>query len=100
MSKSTKTKKTSAKKPKDETTDLMVNQLPNEDFQALKIAVLERQNAQLGLQNLQQQLQTANTQLQDAQKKFETTVNTINTKYHLDPEKDRIDINTGAITRG
>lgn len=98
MSKSTK--KISAKKPKDETTDLLVNKLPNEDFQALKISVLERQNAQLALQNLQQQLQAANTQLQDAQKAFETTVTTINKKYHLDPQKDRIDINTGAITRG
>jgi hypothetical protein len=97
MSKSTK--KSSAKKPKNEAPE-PINQLPKEEHQALQIVVLERNNAQLAFQNLQQQLQAASERVQEKQSAFEKAVTTLNSKYNLDPSKDGIDITTGAITRG
>ena len=98
MSKSTKK---SAKKPKEAAAPKkeLVTQLADDDRMILKIKVLERNNAQLALQNLQQQLQATYTAAQEAQTGFAETITTINTKYGLNPEKDKIDINTGVITR-
>ena len=99
------TRKKSAKKPKSAAKAAapdvaLPTELEEMDHLALKNVVLERNNAQLMVQNLQQQVQQATSNLQEAQGNFENAVTALNKKYALDPAKDKIDIGTGAITRG
>jgi hypothetical protein len=68
-------------------------QMNKEDHLVLQLAYTTLQNANLQMQLVQQQTQTAQKNLQELMSGF-------NTKYNMDTDKDRFEIETGIITRG
>lgn len=81
--------------------------LENDDFMELSLAFKEvelttsaLENAQLKAQLLQSQIAQLQNQLGEKQKVLEEKNNGVNVKYGLVPQKDRIAIADGTITRG
>lgn len=81
--------------------------LETDDFMELSLAVKEveltnssLENAQLKAQLLQSQISQLQTGLTEKQQILSEKNGVVNTKYGLVPEKDRISIVDGAITRG
>ena len=52
------------------------------------------------MQNKELQVRLASQTYQEAQTSFNKQLSSINTKYKLDPNKDKIDLATGLIQKG
>jgi hypothetical protein len=78
-----------------------VAQLEQEDLLILQIVVKDFENANLKHQLHQMQAQQVQANAEAAQKKVREINGQLNEKYKLSSDNgDRIDINTGNITRG
>lgn len=78
-------------------------QLEKEDLQGLQLLFKERENLLLKKQVLESQvpeIAEINAQINATTAKLAEENTAVNEKYKLNVEVDRIDINTGEITRG
>jgi len=69
-------------------------------WKELENATLKAQMAQMQLEQASKNLEDTKKSLEDAKKKVGELNQGLNTKYGLDVQKDRINIDTGDITRG
>jgi len=81
--------------------------LTKEEALTLKLARAEMLNHQSQIQNVQLQMQMAQQQIEkmqkqqeEAQKAFQEVLDAVNTKYSVDPEKDRLNVDSREIERG
>lgn len=93
-------KKTSRDKEETKTVDsTKLNQVSREDLLPMQLAWKEMENAALKQQVVQMQVEKAAAAV-EASKSVVNDLNiTLNSKYGLDVQKDRINIETGEITR-
>ena len=94
-------KKTQAKEkeaPKPDFTKM--NQVDRDDLLPMQLAWKEMENSGLKLQMAQVTLEKAQKALEDSRAIVNEMNLALNTKYGLDAQKDRINIENGEITRG
>lgn len=79
--------------PSEAISEVPRKKLEREDQLVLQLAMSEMQNKEL-------QVRMANQTFQESQATFNKHLNSINLKYGLNPEKDKIDLATGLIQKG
>ena len=75
-------------------------QVTKDDLFPMQLSWKEFENATLKAQMAQMQLEQANKSAEDAKKRVGELNQALNKKYGLDVQRDRINLETGDITRG
>ena len=96
--KSTKSKKTP--KSKAPPAPKLPSQLEREDQLLLQVAYREVESVNLRLQLTQLRLEKFQLEKKDTETRLSQLIEQANRKYQLNPDKDKMDIANGAITRG